>query len=210
MELSGRARRRSRKGFFFLLILLIAWLAREPLLKGAGHFLISENLPESPSDVLVILGGNSYERGQAALRLDSLYNYAEIWCSGGNIPTAFLALDTLVTESELTARFLSEAGLRSERLNVLNGSTSTWEEAQAIRKRCDSLQIPSITVLSSAFHTRRVDKVFKKAFAGSETGVYTAAAPPLTYDLDAWWKSESGLIMVNNEYMKTLYYLIKH
>lgn len=210
MELSGRARRRSRRGFFFLLILLIGWLAREPLLKGIGSFLICEQLPERPTEVLVILGGNSYERGKAALQLDSVYQYREIWCSGGNIPTAFLALDTLVTESELSARFLEEEGVSPERITTLNGSTSTWEEARALRHRCDSLHTSSITVLSSAFHTRRVHKVFEKAFSGSSTEVYTAAAAPLTYDVDAWWRSESGLIMVNNEYMKTMYYLLKY
>jgi len=36
------------------------------------------------------------------------------------------------------------------------------------------------------------------------------AAPSSEYDVNAWWNSEQGLLMVNNEYVKTLYYLLKH
>jgi hypothetical protein len=36
------------------------------------------------------------------------------------------------------------------------------------------------------------------------------AANSLVYDSDSWWTSEEGLLMVNNEYVKLLYYLVKY
>jgi uncharacterized SAM-binding protein YcdF (DUF218 family) len=131
-------------------------------------------------------------------------------CTGGNVPSALEAVGQPLFEAELTRKFLLEHGVDSSRVIALTGSTSTLEESQEVRAWAESRQLAEVTVLSSRFHTGRVKRVFDKTFDGSMTKVYTAGAPALNYREDEWWKSEEGLIMVNNEYIKSLYYLLKH
>ena len=68
----------------------------------------------------------------------------------------------------------------------------------------------TIVVITTDLHTRRVKRVFAKRFEGSGINVLVNAAPSSEYDPEHWWDSEPGLLMVNNEYVKTLYYFLKH
>jgi hypothetical protein len=36
------------------------------------------------------------------------------------------------------------------------------------------------------------------------------AVPESTFDRASWWKNESGLITLNNEYLKLVYYYFKY
>lgn len=208
MDLTRRARRNIRRLIFVISLVVLAVLFHRPLLRAMGSFLIYEDAQPTGTPVLVVLGGNSFERGTAAFDLHRQQPFEEIWCTGGNIPSAFLALDTAIYEAELSAMYLKKRGVSEKNLRILTGSTSTWEEAFEVKEACESARITSITILSSKFHTRRVRSVFRKVFENSEVDLYFAGAPPLTYDIDSWWKEESGLLMVNNELVKTLYYFL--
>ena len=59
------------------------------------------------------------------------------------------------------------------------------------------------------FHTRRAGNVYKRRFAAEGITVIVRGAHAFDFDEDTWWQNEYGLIGLNNEYMKTLYYLIK-
>lgn len=209
MEITPKFRHRGSRLVLLLLFVLLVWIFRVQLLRGAGNFLIRED-EHTSTPVLVVLGGNSLERGSAALQLWRGSTADHLVCTGGNVPSALEAAGVPMYEAELTAAFLRDAGVPHEALTTLTGSTSTFEEAQEVRQWCLDHSITEITVLSSRFHTRRVRKVFRKAFKDSGINLHIAGAPSLTYNENEWWKSEEGLIMVNNEYMKSLYYLFKH
>jgi hypothetical protein len=40
--------------------------------------------------------------------------------------------------------------------------------------------------------------------------VIVRGADPIPYKIKGWWKYEKGMIMVNNEYMKLVYYGLKY
>lgn len=209
MTLSSRNRKRGSKFIFLLLFVLLIYIFRVGILQKAGAFLVKTD-PVDYAPVLVVLGGNSLERGHAALQLYNAGKVGTIVCTGGNIPGAFVAIDTLVYEAQLTADYLIRRGVQPERVVALNQSTSTLEEAHEVLEWCNANNISELTILSSNFHTRRVRRVFKKAFKGSESVLSFTGAPAQNYDEAEWWKSEEGLIMVNNEYVKNIYYLIYH
>jgi uncharacterized SAM-binding protein YcdF (DUF218 family) len=192
-----------------LFIVLLLWVFRVQLLTAAGKALIAEDSPQK-TEALVVLGGNSFERGSAALQLFKEGITQRMVCTGGNVPSALQAAGTPMYEAELTQKFLVASGVDSSYITVLTASTSTLEEAHEVLRWAQHEGVTELSVMSSTFHTGRVRRVFKKAFNDSGITVRVIGAPPLTYNTHAWWKSEEGLIMVNNEYMKSLYYLIKH
>jgi uncharacterized SAM-binding protein YcdF (DUF218 family) len=190
-----------------LLLLLVAF--RTPILRGMGNFLITADAPVH-CDAVAVLGGYSFERAPKAIELVNAGLTNHVLCTGGNVPSAFLAIDTVITEARLTKDMLIRGGIDAGMLSALESSTSTMEESQEIRAWCDARDLDTLGVISSAFHLRRVRMVFEEAFAESEIEVVYIAANPIDYETDQWWKSEQGLIMVNNEYMKYLYYVLKY
>lgn len=202
------ARKWFKVSVVLLTILAIAYVFRVDLLQSTGDFLIRQDNCEHV-DAIVVLGGNSYERGLEGIKL-----YKDGWgdmvvCTGGNIPSVFDAMDTVIYESELTRSMMMRRGVSGDKVLALTTATSTREEASEVLNWCKENKKTSLMVVSSTFHTRRVASTFEKAFEGSGVKLVFRAAPSTSYDESRWWEAESGLIMVFNEYAKTAYYLIK-
>ncbi len=162
------------------------------------------------SEVLFVLGGNSFERGLEAHRLLEEGWSNKVICTGGNVPMVLAAIDTVIYEAEITKDMLMRKGIDKDAVVALTGSTSTKEESGEILAYCKSNALKKITVISSRLHMRRVRMVFEKAFENQGIEIVYRGAPSQNYDENSWWKSEAGLIMVNNEYVKYVYYLIKY
>jgi uncharacterized SAM-binding protein YcdF (DUF218 family) len=189
----------------FVVMIGAAFIFQTAILQALGSHLTVQT-STAPTPYLVILGGNSFERGSAALPWIEDGRAAHIICTGGNVPSSLLALDTLLTEAQLTQRFLVARGIASDRITLLENNTSTLEEAATLKAWCAAHGVNQLTILSSLFHLRRVRNVFTQVFEGTNVNLTYAAAAPLNYNPEFWWQSEEGLIMVNNEYMKHLYY----
>ena len=65
-------------------------------------------------------------------------------------------------------------------------------------------------VVSDKFHTNRIDYAFRDVFEDAGIQLVLRGSPSNAYSESNWWANEEGLIMVNNEYIKLLYYYIKH
>lgn len=209
MERSYKSKRRIRRFSILVILLILLGVFHKQVLFSIGNLLIAED-PKAQTDALVVLGGSSYERGLEAQRLFDEGWSEHIICTGGNIPTVLAAIDTSLYEADITKSMLVKRGLPSSQIAALTGSTSTKEESEEVVQYCTENGLNHITVISSKFHTSRVKKVFNKAFEGTAIQVNYRGAPSAQYDEAVWWKSEAGLIMVNNEYVKHLYYLIRY
>jgi len=161
-------------------------------------------------EALYVLGGSPHDRGLAAIEIfkDSL---SEMFvCTGGNIHGTLVAYGVDMKESELSARFLQNQGLPSNKICTLSSSTSTFEESIEILGDCKSKGYRKIAVISSAYHTRRVRWIFERKFEGSGIEVFVFSAPPTNYDPDEWWKSENGMLFFFNEIVKIAYYHLQY
>lgn len=194
-----------------LLVLAVAaavlWFARVPVMLALGHWLIEED-PLAPADAIVVLGGAPVERAPLGARL-LREGWAPRLVFTGEIPDERLRVYGIErTDAALgrDAARLDSTGLN--RVTLIEEGTSTAEEAQAVRRFCAENSLSRVIVVTTEFHTRRAGRVFRKAL---EPGVEVImrAAPGRDYDPDKWWESEAGLIMVNNECMKTLYYALR-
>lgn len=197
--------------FTILLFLVFLFLMREPILRKAGDFLMYENEIDEYYPVAFVLSGGSFERGNHAAAVFNSGQVGKIVCTGENqspdLKVFFTEKDIL--ESTLTKIQITRMGVPDSLVLLLKKGTSTLEEADYILKYCKENRIHKCMVLSSKFHTKRVKQVFKKKFEKQGIQICISGAPSSAYNEMEWWKSENGLITVNNEYIKQLYYLVK-
>ena len=116
----------------------------------------------------------------------------------------------LLLESELTKLYIESLGLSETVTTVIPEGTSTMEESDVILQYLTDNGISSCIIVSSKFHTRRVRRVFKDKLEDEGIQVLITGAPSRSYEEDKWWQSENGLLAVNNEYVKLLYYWLKY
>lgn len=190
--------------------MLIAVLAafKTPILQSFSNFLMKQDTAEK-ADLMVVLSGSAFDRGNEGARLYKEGYAKQIICPGGNLEEVFLVLGDTLYESDLCRKNVIRNGVADSLVTALHYGTSTREEADTILGYCKLHQIKKIIVVTSLFHTRRAGKVYKERFAKEGITVLMRGAHASNYDEDHWWQSEYGLIALNNEYMKSLYYLIK-
>jgi uncharacterized SAM-binding protein YcdF (DUF218 family) len=203
------------KRFLFILtalglLVILVVLLRVPILRAAGNYLVRVDVPVK-SDAIVVLSGSPLERGRRAAELYK-EGLAPVVITTGSALSAPLQIysDEYVSDAQLTASVLIKAGTDSAAIRVLQEGTSTWEEGRAILGYALAQGYRELLVVSSLHHTRRVSGVFKKRFAKEGISVRVVAAQPLAYNPQKWWDYEPGLLFVNNEYIKLLYYAWKY
>jgi uncharacterized SAM-binding protein YcdF (DUF218 family) len=118
------------------------------------------------------------------------------------------AAGILKKESELQKDFLVKNNIADTCITLLPEGTSSQEEFLLINNYCLKNNIHNAIVLSGKFHTRRLYSIIKK----SKTKVnYTIVGSNSSlYNENEWWKNEYGLIALNNEYIKLMYYKWKY
>ena len=193
----------------FLVLLTLLAVFHQPILRAIGRYLIVEDQLEK-ADAIIVLSGSAYERGLHGIAL-----YQQGWAprlvtTGGSLSYTLFSLGIKITEAEITAHTFILYDIPDTVFCTLDEGTSTYEEAAVLLRFAQAEGMKKIIIVSSDFHTRRTTRVFRKRFRGSGIKVLVSAAPPLKYDPEQWWKSEEGLIFVNNEYIKLLYYWWKY
>jgi len=185
-------------------------LFRNTILRNVGAGLISVDTLER-ADAIFLLGGGSFDRGREAAKLFN-EKYADyIICTGGQISGTLKSLNLPYTEAMVSKiGMVKNHQIKPESIIALEEGTSTREEAKLILAYCKQRGFLKIIVLSSKFHTRRIINVFKPLFDKNGIDIIVHGAPSSIYKEYEWWKKEEGMIMVNNEYMKHLYYFIKY
>ncbi len=206
----GRARRRiARVAAVAALVLTALFLLRYPLLRSMGHFLITED-PLLPVDAVFVLGGSVQDRGVEAARVHARGISQRFVFTGAPVPSALQALGLDSTEAECTRNAAVRAGLPLEHTLALNVGTSTYEEFKALLAYSIENDLDTVMVISTPFHLRRINRVFRKPFRKAGITVLLHGAPSSTFHEGTWWQAEDGLIMLNNEYVKLLYYWLKY
>jgi uncharacterized SAM-binding protein YcdF (DUF218 family) len=189
----------------FILLLAMLYAMRRPIMRGFGNILIEEHTFE-PCEALFVLSGNPDSRAKEAANLFKKGAAPKIICTGESVPELFEAMKLNVRECELSQIKLIEYGIAETAIELLPIGTSTREEADAIQAYCQNHNIKKAMVISDRFHTRRICYAFQEQFEKAGISLIVRGAPSLSYSESMWWAKENGLIMVNNEYIKLLYY----
>ncbi len=194
-----------------LLFILLLFLFRFSILRGIGNYLVYEDPIEKVEAIFVLSGSPDTRAWEAAKWIKQGYSNLVV-CTGQEIAIPYaeeFGMDTLFTP-DLTKRFLMADGVDSTKIEILFKGTSTFEEFEAIRDFCKARKMKTIMVISSNFHTRRISKVFTRQLKKEGIRVIIRGAEEPEFNPNLWWKNESGLIFVNNEYVKLFYYAFKY
>lgn len=187
----------------------LLFLFRVNVLRAIGSFLIDQDKPVKV-EYAFILGGNIMDRSIKAKQLWEEGYIDHIVCLGNNVPEQHLKLGMQVPDAIRCRRFLWNMGVDSSRVHSLIEGTSTIEEVIEILQFSKTHGLDTIMVISDEFHTARIRKTFKMKQEAGDPEVVLIGAPSAMYSEENWWQNEAGLIMVNNEYIKTMYYALKY
>ncbi|MCZ2355246.1 MAG: YdcF family protein [Bacteroidia bacterium] len=203
--------------YFFITNLLAAFcfivllfFCRLWILHWLGGNLIVETKDLKPSDAIIVFSGSPLDRGNEAAKLWKRHFSETIICTGENIPNDFKVLGINLQECELTQSQLIRQGVDSSKIQLIRKGTSTFEEIDAIREYCQNKNLKNIILVSSNFHTRRINKYIRPKLEDIGVTVQIHGAPASNFEEELWWTKEDGMIFVNNEYMKLLYYWLKY
>lgn len=191
-----------------ILFLFLLFALRIEILKGLGNFLICETTLPKQMEAAFVLSGNSFDRANHFASLHEKYTFNQIVCTGGNQIPDMKSCCPTTYECDFTQIQMRRKGILDSILKIREG-TSTKEEAAIILSYCKKNHIDSILIVSNLFHTRRIHGVFSEQFKKQNIHVFISGAPDSKYEEANWWNSENGLIALNNEYIKLLYYFFK-
>ncbi len=172
---------------FLLVIGLVLYLARGPILRGvASAWIVDDDLQKAQA--IVVLGGDD--------RAGSRLKYAFQLYKDGRAPRLVLSgppLRDYFHESELMAREARELGVPAEHLILApTAADSTLEEALALRPVLAEHNFRNIIVVTSNFHTRRAKLIFVDVYRPRGTIVRVSASPDVRFDPKTWWQSREG------------------
>jgi uncharacterized SAM-binding protein YcdF (DUF218 family) len=198
-----------RTGLFAATIILLVFLCRFPLLRSLGNFLITDTTTVH-ADVAFVLGGAAWDRGREAVRLYKAGVVDRFVCTGSQTPGDLEALGLDITEGGVTRKVMIDGGVPADRILQLDEGTSTMEEAGALLHQARNAGVDTVLIVSHAFHLRRIRFVFEDRFQEAGITVLLHGSPSESFDEQHWWETESGLMIVFNEYVKLLYYHLKY
>jgi len=196
----------------FVLLCALVYSLRVTLLSGLANYLISTDTPLQKADLIFVLNGDYetrpfYSSEMYRQGLAPLVAIAQTESS----PAERLGL--VDNPTDIAVEVMQLRGVPADKILVLNTSgpvTSTFDEARTLRQYVEANDIHSVIMVTSAFHTRRARWIFEKELAGVQVELEVAGAPYPSYDAGNWWQDENGLINLNNEYIKLIFYLIKY
>lgn len=191
---------------FWLIVLLVVlavgflfYLARRPLLRAAGEWLVVSDKLEK-AQAIVVLGGDS-PRGDRVERAARLYR--EGWA-----PRVVLIgpeLRSYLSETELMQREALALGIPRDKLvRVLHPATSTLQEALLLRPVLAEQRIRQVIVVTSNFHTRRARRIFRTVYRPHGTQVWVSPADDLRYDPHRWWQDREQRALFVLEVVRSL------
>ncbi|MEK6238626.1 MAG: YdcF family protein [Planctomycetales bacterium] len=112
---------------------------------------------------------------------------------------------------EIVQGVLLARGVDPESVEVLEGlCATTFDEARAVRKKLTAEPKVTVTVVTTAYHTRRARLVFRSVLGKDADRVFFVAAPHDGFDDANWWRSKSGFVTHAKEYSKYVYYLFRY
>ena len=192
-----------------LIAALLLYVVRRPIMRVFGNYLIQED-ELSQCDALFVLSGNPKDRAMESARLLKAGYAPKVVCTGESVHRILLVVGDSTDEAGLSRMELLAAGIPDNQIEVLHIGTSTREESEAILAYCKIKGFKKIMVVSDKFHTNRIDYAFRDVFEDAGIQLVLRGSPSNAYSESNWWANEAGLIMVNNEYIKLLYYYVKH
>lgn len=187
-----------------LLFFLISSVLCGTLYLGLGLLVSLHSAKPEKADVIVVLGGDD------GLRVKK----------GGDLYKAGYAKRILLTgidsryyhpdRPNWRERRLIERGVPRKNIIVDTWSETSWEEAENTSDLMDKKGWKSALVVSDPPHMLRLNKTWKKVFAGTSKRFRLVATEPAWWHPLFWWRNDISYRFVLSELQKNIYYLLAY
>jgi len=178
---------------FLALLCLGIYLARHPLMRLAGGWLVVEDTLEK-SDAIILLSDDNFYADRAT-RAAELYrqNLASTVVASG------IRLRPYAGISELMTHDLIERGVPKERIVPFpQDADNTREEAEALKSLVAQKGWKSVIIVTSNYHTRRASYIFRKVFP-SDIKIAMASARDADFDPSNWYEHRRAVKRFEHE-----------
>ena len=193
---------------FFVLVLSVK------ACRNAGQWLVNKDEPVHADAIVILMGSiadrvlqtaDLFSKGisyKVILVKSDMGAYKDLESRGVNI--------TSDTEQYLNA--LVKLGIPGDSIIVLPGDAgSTQMEAMIIREYIfDKLNIDTLLLVSSSYHTRRASMIYKAALKETKTPVSVFCSPNYytNFNAEKWWGRSDYIQVVLLEYLKIIDFLL--
>ena len=202
---SGRKAKVRRTVLVTLAVLaVIAVLTHQIWLASLGSVLVTRD-DLGPSDVIVVLAGNSPFRARHAETLYARGLAPHVIIS--NEPVSSHGVQT--TWLELRRVGLVRLSIPDDAIEpIAEISDSTYEEALHSRDIMLAHGWRTAILVTDPFHMRRATLTFRQAFDAAGLVVMASPADGSKYGVDNWWTDRNAIMRVGQEYLKLGYYVV--
>ena len=184
----------------FGVILIMGIIFLEPLLRSVSRVLVHED-PIVKADAIVVLAGGKGSRIEAAARL-----YRE------GFGEKLLFSGFRVYPETYTSSFMKTYALKLgvPEVNIITSNpdveVSTWGESLANLELLKMNRMKKFIIVTSAYHTRRTNLIYKRAVSLLEYDVefLVYPAPDPYVPINSWWKIRTGQKAIFSEYVKSI------
>jgi uncharacterized SAM-binding protein YcdF (DUF218 family) len=191
----ARSAGRQRGGIFFrllflifsLAVLIVLYLARNPLLRLAGNLWVVDDPPAHADAIVVLSDDNFYaERAARAAELFKAGWASRVVASGRNL-RAYASIAELM-QHDLVDRGVPESAV----VRFPNRAANTREEAEAVSAFVASHGWKRILIVTSNYHTRRARYIYERLLPAG-TSLQVSAAHDSEFDPSGWWRTRVGV-----------------
>jgi uncharacterized SAM-binding protein YcdF (DUF218 family) len=198
---------RRNNGFMGNLILLVVVviLALNPqwYLPHVGQWLVAPSTEDdnAPNGAVVVLGGGAQQRLLHGIALREGDEERELWYTGNMIPERTRTF----IDPPYAREYAIGRGVPADKVRLLQ-STSTWEDALAVKEAVAETGVEHLVVVTNYFHSRRAMCVLRHHLAEENVTLIYSAPGGDDFDASRWWESEQDLVDVAEEWVKVFYY----
>lgn len=173
----------------------------------AGQWLdVSE--PVEPADIIFVVSGHSLWRAKKAAKLYTQRLAPRVVAAGGGESELLLFVTgERIMDTEISGRILAHLGVPRDSTTLIDGVTSTHDDAEAFRKYVQAHHVRSAIIVTSHLHSRRARWSFRRELRDLPVRMQFVEADQPDVDAARWWQREDGLVTVFNEYVKFAFYL---
>lgn len=195
--------------FILLFISFLLVSSHKAILTSAASFLIKED-PLKPSDLVVVLGGNWWERAREAVDMYKKGYAKEVLIMKEIKPEGYdelLKLDIVVPRKhEINKKIMVTLGVPEEVITVPEDeANSTYQEALIAREIIKKKKIKSVIIVTEKTHTKRACMTFR-FLLGRDIRVICRPSGYDDFQVENWWQKRKNIKEVIFEYQKLIAY----
>ncbi len=205
----------SRRALFLALsaiaLLALFYVFRTEALAASANFLVVRDKLDS-ADIIFLLNGDLTTRPAHAAKLlrEGMASRIVI-ARAEDSPGVQIGAYPNVTDSNIAVlRGLGVPESKIVQLRWQKGVAHTFDEARALFEYSQENPVHTVILVTSDLHSRRARFIFRKVLKGTSVRIISAPVSDLKYGAHNWWTVEDGVIGVQNEYVKLLYYYLKY